>query len=233
MNINQVIESLPLTVKEITARGKRIVMILNDDNDNETAFVFFYAMKGRLSFVEGKYTQLVFIFNRDDEEKRVYYEEVRPIGFVKYITTVEELYDIFKNIGPDYLRGEVSLELFTSLVKNKRIKDKKIGEFLMNQRYASGIGAYIRSEVPYDCHLSPHRTCSSLSDNRIAKLYNSIIKIITEAYEKGGLSAYTYLDPYGNPGKFVAKVYGNKIKEIVTEKDKQDRTIWWCPTIQK
>jgi formamidopyrimidine-DNA glycosylase len=224
---------LPLVVKEIAARGKRIVMILNDDNNNETAFVFFYAMTGRLSFVKGKYTQLVFIFNKDDEEKRVYYEDKRPLGFVKYITTVEELYSIFKNIGPDYLRGEVSLKLFSSLVKNKRIKNKKIGEFLMNQKHCSGVGNYLRAEILYDCNLSPHRTCSSLSDSRIAKLYVSIMKIIIEAYEKGGLTIGDYHDPYGNPGRFVAKVYGNKSKEVITEKDGQGRTIWWCPSTQK
>lgn len=61
-------ESLPLT-KEISA------------------FVFFYAMTGNLSFIKCKYTQITYIFIKDDEDKRT-------LGVVKYITTVEELYEI-------------------------------------------------------------------------------------------------------------------------------------------
>lgn len=121
-------ESLPLT-KEISARGKRIVIILTDE---ESAFVFFYSMTGNLSFIKGKYTQITYIFIKDDEEKRT-------LGFVKYITTAEEPYEIFKNIGPDFLRGEISLELFTSIIKSDKLKNRKIGEvlvFILNVRFS-------------------------------------------------------------------------------------------------
>lgn len=209
-------------------------MILNDSEDEETAFVFFYAMTGSLSFIKGKYTQITFIFDKDGIEKRLYYEDKRTLGFVKYITTVEELYEIFKNIGPDYLRGEVTLELFISIIKSDKLKNKKICEFLLEQKYTAGIGNYIRSEVLFDCHLSPHRLCSTLSDNRITKLYISIIKIITESYQAGGLTIGDYKDPWNNPGRFVPKVYGKRDDpRVVSEKDGNNRTIWWRPDKQK
>lgn len=229
-------ESLPLTVKEISARGKRIVMILNNEEDEESAFVFFYAMTGSLSFIKGKYTEITYIFTKDGEEKRLYYEDKRTLGFVKYITTVEELYEIFKNIGPDLLRGEVSLELFTSIIKSDKLKDKKIGEVLMRQELFSGNGNYLRSEILFDCSLSPHRLCSSLSDNRITKLYISIIKIITASYKAGGLTIENgdYRDPYGNAGKYETKVYGKKNDpRVIREKDSTGRTIWWRSDKQK
>ena len=229
-------ESLPLTVKEISARGKRIVMILTDKEDEETAFVFFYAMTGSLSFIKGKYTQITYIFTKNDKEKRLYYEDKRTLGFVKYITTAEELYEIFKNIGPDFLRGEVSLELFTSIIKSDKLKNRKIGEVLMRQELFSGIGLYIKVEVLFDCSLSPHRLCSSLSDRRITKLYISIIKIITESYKAGGLTIENgdYRDPYGNTGNYEPKVYGKKNDpRVVREKDSTGRIIWWRPDKQK
>lgn len=236
ININLVEESLPLTVKEVSARGKRIVMILNNEEDEESAFVFFYAMTGSLSFIKGKYNQITYIFTKDGKEKRLYYEDKRTLGFAKYITTVEELYEIFKNIGPDFLRGEVSLELFSSIVKSDKLKNKKIGEVLMEQKHFSGIGNYIRAEVLADCSLSPHKLCSNLSDRRITKLYISIIKIITASYKAGGLTIENgdYRDPCGNAGNYEPKVYGKRDDpKVVREKDLTGRTIWWRPDRQK
>ena len=119
-------------------------------------------MTGNLSFIKGKYTQITYIFIKDGEDKRT-------LGFVKYITTVEEPCEIFKNIGPDLLRGEVSLELFTSIIKSDKL-NRKIGK-VMEQKHFSGIGLYIKCEVLFDCSLSPHRLCSSLSDRKINVFY--------------------------------------------------------------
>jgi formamidopyrimidine-DNA glycosylase len=121
---------LPLLLTEVTSRGKRVIFIHTNKDDEETAFVWFFCMTGRLSFIEGKHDQMIFTFSRKrsnggfEEKKTLRYSDKRPLGWLKYITTVEELHHIFKDVGLQYIPEEVTLDIFTEGIKRPNFKDK-------------------------------------------------------------------------------------------------------------
>lgn len=233
--------NLPLLLEQVIARGKRIIFVVTNSKGEDFAYVWFFAMTGSLSFVKKDHTQITFTVTKDGEKKHFYYEDKRTLGYAKFVTTGEELLDCFKNMGLDYMTGEVTLEMFTKEIKNKRRKNALIAAFLLSQKPYIGIGNYARAEILLEAKISPYRKLEDLSDDDIEILYNSIHKILQKAYKCGGLTIGDYFDPHGRPGRFKPKVYGRKdIPEVVHEpfgpkpKGKTDtrRTIWYNPEIQ-
>ena len=241
---------LPLSIDEIVDRGKRIIFVTNNKHMQDSAFVFFYAMQGYIRFKECKHDQMVIILSRKkkngslEECKRLYYGDVRFLGFIKYCTTPEQIIDIFKSIGPDYSKGEVTLNMFKEKLSNKRIKTKKIADFLLDNKQGSSLGNWMRAEILYIACISPYRELKDLSKKDIKRLYKAIIRICEESYAKGGLTLHSFRDPYGNDGNYKALVYGRKKddngEKITHEKfgsepkGKTDnrRSIWYCPAVQ-
>lgn len=233
--------NLPLLLEKVIARGKRIIFVVTNSEGEDFAFVWFFAMNGSLSFVKGNHTQITFTFTKDDEKKKLYYQDIRTLGYAKFVTTGEELLDCFKNMGKDYMTGEVTLPLFAKEFKNKRRKNTQIAAFLLLQKPFLSIGNYARAEILLEAKISPYRKLEDFSDDDIKILYDSIYKILRKAYRCGGLTIGDYFDPYGRPGRYKPHVYQRKdIPEVIGEKygpkpkgnNDQRRTIWWNPTVQ-
>jgi formamidopyrimidine-DNA glycosylase len=239
---------LPLLLEEVYPRAKRTNFICTNSKDEGSIIVFFYAMQGRLCFKHRGKPQIILTFSKkvDGKMKEVetlFYEDNTRLGFVKYATSVESIDDIYKGIGPDFTNGGVTLEEFTVGVNNKRIPYKTVAEFLLEQKRFSGIGNYLRAEILYDAKISPYRELQDFTDESIEILFNSINKIMKLSIEKGGMTSQTYLDPFGEPGKFEPIIYGmakdiegfevisEKIGKVPKGKDNR-RTIWWCPDVQ-
>ncbi len=215
-------------------------------------------MTGRLCFKHRGKPLIILTFNKNkpylNGEKNksynkkdniiLYYEDSRTLGFVKYAISEEEIEDIYKDVGPDFMKDEVSLEYFTQVIQNKRIKTKQIGDLLLEQGKFAGIGNYLRAEILYASKISPFRELKDLTDKDIKTIYKNIIKIVKESADKGGMSFKDYLNPYGDMGDFECKVYGRETdphgNEVVSEKigtppkGKKDtrRTIHWVPEVQ-
>jgi DNA-formamidopyrimidine glycosylase len=240
---------LPLIVTDISARGKRIIFVLCNEKGESSALVWFFAMTGNLRFKVTKYNQmsLTFCRKRDDgsfeECKELHYSDIRTLGFVKYAVTEDEIRDIFKNIGPDFLLGEVSLPYFKQVLRNKRIRNKWIGALLLEQDKVSGIGMYIMNESLFRARISPYRILNELSDSDIEVLYESIMAVMIESYKAHGLTIGDFYDPFGNPGQYITDVYGHKHDQegnpVTHEKygpvprgTDNRRSIWWVPAVQ-
>ena len=87
----------------------------------------------------------------------------------------------------------------------------------------------------------PIRPAGLLKPKEVAKLFRAIKKILAEAIKKQGSSADTYVDAYGQPGKYLPflKVYGRKGKPCFKCKAKikaislGGRGTTFCPKCQK
>lgn len=250
LNLKNMKKDLPLQIKEIFSRGKRINFLCENSKKEGSVFIWFYSMTGRLCFEHRGKPLIAITLNKDldmneDDEIILYYEDSRTLGWVKYAIADEEIDEIYKDVGPDFLRDEVSLEYFTSIIRNKRIRSKEIGELLIVQRYFSSIGNYLRAEILYMCKISPFRTLENLTDRDIKMLYDKTIKILKESTQKGGMSFRDYINPDGEKGNFECKVYGQDTdplgNEVVGEKigtppkngKDSRRNIWWVPKLQK
>jgi formamidopyrimidine-DNA glycosylase len=144
---------------------------------------------------------------------------------------------VLKAVGPDLLSENVSFEIYNEVISQKRIKNKQICSFLLEQKYFSGIGNWVRAEVLYKCRIAPFRTLESLSEDNKKSLHSVSIQILNEAYSKKGLTISNYIDPEGEFGTYNVKIYmkekdpeGNEIiRSVFSDK----RTMHWVPEVQK
>ena len=171
----------------------------------------------------------------DDREFKLYYNDVRRFGNIS-ILNPDEFEKKKKAIGHDLLSEEIPYEKWEEVLTRKRLKNKQICDFLMAQKYFSGIGNYLKSEILYRSKIRPDRVLPELTLDERKKLFSISIKTIKESYEKGGMTIRSYYRPDGQTGNFVPLVYGRKkdpyTNKVVKETFKDKRTTHWVPKIQ-
>ena len=109
-------------------------------------------------------------------------------------------------------------------------------KFLMNQRYTSGIGNYLLSEILYAAKINPWLTLEEISDSDIIKIYENACRISMSSYLSNGVSVRTYKGIYEDKGEYTfnLKAYAQTNNpRIVSENGPHKRTIWWDPNRQK
>lgn len=207
-------------IKSVFSHGKKVFWGFEGP-----AIEFSFGMTGSFSLEKNKHSRIEFCF----EEQKIYFTDIRKFGNVRLLPKIILT-------GTDPMKPGFDLSLFQSILKNK--PNKKIGEFLLDQKYICGIGNYLRAEILYDAKISPWRLISTLSLTEIDLIRKSIIKIITDSWNQGGatISTYRNLNGIGNYSNFF-KVYKKKLDPnnfpVLRELDETNRAMWWCPAIQK
>lgn len=218
----------------VTSRGKKIIFHFDKEKYEPFRFVSGCGLNGHWSLTQSDYTAIILVF----EGIMAFYEESGIGGnFSVCLYPSPEYEHIFKDVGPDLMTDEVTPQIYYDIIKRKRISHMKICDFMMEQKYMSGIGNYLRAEILYKCRISPHRQLSSLTDTDIYNLYQFSKLTIFKTYRSNGLTIQSYVDPNGLIGTYSCFCYGRKTdsegNEIITEKDNQKRKIHWCPNVQK
>lgn len=172
--------------------------------------------------------------------KKLYYDDQRRFGTLKFIDSKQELNKKLKSIGPDILNEHIEPSEWLKIFKSKNVKNKNIVKVITNQNIISGIGNYLKAEILYKAHISPHRIVETLSDSELIKLYKASKNCIRESYNAGGTSLQNYSDVDGKMGNYGLELevyrqkydkHGNKVKAEKIGKDSQ--TTYWVPAIQK
>ena len=108
---------------------------------------------------------------------------------------------------------------------------------MMEQKYMSGIGNWLRAEILYKSRISPFRKLSELSDVDIQNLFRDSKHTIMDGFSLNGLTIQDYKDLNGNIGKYECLCYGrntdnfgNKINNQT--QDRTDRRYHWVPELQ-
>ena len=88
----------------------------------------------------------------------------------------------------------------------------------MNQKFYSGIGNYLRSDILYDANISPLKKLDKLTNKEIQNLFKSIVKIMN----------WNYKMRKSGKGKFLIykRKYTNKKEKVKTHKLK-GRTVYF------
>ena len=216
-------------------------------------------MEGCWSKQSNAYTNLhVYLGDYNYEQKQYiisdmyYFNDVRNFGS---FDVFEDLTQVWKKHGPCLLTTALveqgllnadtlsvhqvitNREEWIKGTHNKRIKTKHICVYLGEQKWASGVGNYIRAECLYRAKICPFRTLESLTNEELTLLYQKIMLQMVLSYQHKGLTIKSYWDPSGNKGVCPLQVYNQKVdpfgNEVVKEKSKDKRTMHWCPSIQK
>lgn len=209
------IEQLPSKIESIKNKGKFIYMTLK--NKNILGIKLNY---GHLQQDIGKQSHVHFITSKGT----FYLDDQRNFATLE-VMDEESLQEHLDKIGPDLLHEEVSpIEFETVARKHPKIK---IGAFLLEQKYFSGIGNYVRAEALYRAKISPFRLIKDLSDEELKLILKEVIYILKEAFHQ--------LKDHGK--HIVKKVYSQKEtpkgEEVVREKLGAARNVYWVPSVQK
>lgn len=248
----------PLLVKTVRPRGKLIIIECLNRNRETIYMVSQLGMEGKWTQTKTKHSNFtIYLGSYDwDKEKytvdeKWYFDDSRHFG---HFNIYSDLNEIIKKHGPCLLTTSLvckglknltdlrdyqsiaTIEMFTEKIKNSRIKNKEICVFLMEQRYFSGIGNYLRSEILYKSELNPRKTLGSMTDEDINGLYETIISQMILSYGAKGLTIKSYWDPEGRKGRCPLEVYnrdhdpmGNPVEKF---KDKTGRMVHWVSSVQ-
>ncbi len=240
------------SIVNIRRRAKLVIIDLSNGN----SLVIHLKLTGQLIYQgeDEKSTRAIFYF-RDSKlskgEKRrgtrpfsdktqLVFNDVRKFGYFKLIPTAK-LEDFFKaqKFGPEPLDEDFTLDRFKEILKRK--SKGKIKPFLLDQSNIAGIGNIYADESLFEAKILPTRIISTLKEDEIKNLYNSIKKVLNEAIKYKGSSFDSYVDSLGEEGNFAprVKVYrrtGQKcyrcdgiVKRIVLG----GRGTHFCPKCQK
>ena len=213
-NFDKLLKKMPSKIIALKNKGKFMYMELEDNYILGIKLNYGHLVEefGKQCHIEFKTSKGIF-----------YMDDLRNFGTLTVLTetTLEKQ---LKSIGPDLLNEEVNYEDFYEKVK-KHPKNK-IGEFLINQKYFSGVGNYVRCEALYDAKISPFRLNKDLKDEEIKDIFKCTKNVLQKAFKS--------LKDDGK--KFVKKVYKQsftpKKEEIVRDKLEKTRNIYWVPSVQ-
>lgn len=223
----------PLFISRIFSRGKKILFECDDSEENRVTLVSALAMAGRWQYEKGKHSGIELKFS----DFSCYFDDQRHFGTFYVCLNEEILKDVMKGVGPDFLTEEISFESYNDVLSNKYVQKKEICGFLLEQKYFSGIGNWVRAEVLYESRIAPNRIISTLSEEEKRKIHYFSIKILREAYQVRGLTIMNYIDPEGEYGTYEVKVYSKEKDpfghDVVRNVFKDKRTMHWVPALQK
>jgi len=169
------------------------------------------------------------------------FDKMKEIGpdLLSTVYPLQEIHPKVKERLPPEFTTPVTLKRFANEIKSPRRSQMELCRFLMEPKYISGVGNYLKSEILYRAQLHPNRVLGSLTDKEIETLLQVALKTISEAYQHGGLTHGTFLDPDMRKGTFPVFVYkragtldpnGYPIRSIKT---KDGRTSYFVAEIQK
>lgn len=105
---------------------------------------------------------------------------------------------------------------------------------LMEQKYISGIGNYLRSDIMYNARIDPKKITGDITDDELTRLYNSSKLVIKNAYDSMGARG-DYVDLFGNYGKYEHLAYGRSYdslgNKVESFNDKNNRKVWYVPAL--
>ncbi len=182
-------------------------------------------------------TRIIFTF---DDGSKLFFNDMRKFGWCKVLTN-EEINAIYKkDYGLEPLDENFTVEYL--LEKAKRIPNRNIKQFLMDQTIAAGMGNIYTDETLFDAKISPLRKIKDIKISEWKNLISSMQKVLTLGIKYGGTTDSDYVNIDGKKGGMqdYLKVYhrhnqfcpnscGGKITQIRIG----GRGTHWCPNCQK
>lgn len=184
------------------------------------------------------YTRAIFHF---EDGSVLFFNDLRRFGYLKLLEkdaegNIAEL----KKLGPEPFSDEFSAEYM--MRRAAKIPNRKIKQFITDQEIISGVGNIYVDEALFYSKISPLRLVKEISLTEWKILRENIRKALELGIKYGGSSEETYVDAFGNQGKFNehTKVYrhtgkpcphncGGEIKRIALG----GRGTHYCPACQK
>lgn len=191
-------------IRGIRRRGKFIVI----DLDAGYCFVVHLGMTGKLLLggTPGRHTHAV--VNLDRGVLR--YEDPRQFGRLE---VSHGLPARLEKLGPEPL--EVTIVEFAARLKRRKARIKSV---LLDQHFVRGVGNIYADEALFRAGIHPLAIAARLRPERVQRLHQAVVEVLTEAIQKGGSSISDYVDAEGRRGffQFEHRVYQRTGEPCVT-----------------
>jgi formamidopyrimidine-DNA glycosylase len=162
----------------VRRRGKFLILTLDE---GARYLVVNPMLAGRLQHVRPqvkrrKRTYLVLSLS-DGRELR--YTDARSMGKC-YVTDNADSVPGLRELGPDALDADLTLEVFLQRMRRHR---GQIKGTLCRQSFVAGIGNAYADEILFRAHIYPFRRSAGLSEEERARIYWALREVLTEAVE--------------------------------------------------
>ena len=187
-------------------------------------------------FLPKKHNHVELVF----ENFKIIYNDPRRFGFFQLIKSNSDLVKRFNHLGPEPFDKNFNLNYVYNFFKGK---NKDIKNFLLDQKFVSGIGNIYASEILFLSKVNPFRKAKLLSKKECQKIIINSRKILLKAIRMGGSSIRDFKDTLGLKGGFQNefKVYQQEGREcknvgcsdLIRKKIISNRSTFFCDSCQK
>ena len=171
---------------------------------------------------------------------KLIYNDPRRFGYFSIFNNKIDLKKKFSHFGPEPFSKSFNLNYVINYLKKK---EKNIKNFLLDQKFVSGIGNIYASEILFISKINPFRKAKSLTKDECKKILLYSKLVLKKAIQKGGSSIRDFQNTNGKLGNFQKyfKVYqrenlkclnkgcSGKIKKKFISK----RSTFFCNNCQK
>ncbi len=147
-------------------------------------------------------------------------------------------------LGPDVLDSSVTVETIEARLSSPRYRNRRLGNFLTEQRFVAGLGNYLRCEILFWSGLAANIRPADLDGAQRHQLAENILALPRQSYRTGGITntldaARKLLDAgatfeqarfhvFRRAGKPCYRC-GNTIEKITSG----GQACYWCPGCQQ
>ena len=174
------------------------------------------------------------------EKIKIIYNDPRRFGYFLTFNNKLELNKKFLHFGPEPFSKSFNLKYILKYLKNK---EKNIKNFLLDQKFVSGIGNIYASEILFNSKINPLRKAKNLNKSDCKKiLFNSKL-VLKMAIKKGGSTNQNFKNVNGKTGSFQKnfKVYQRenlqcvepRCRGLIKKKIISNRSSFFCNYCQK
>ena len=238
-------------IKKVNRFSKYLILIFKDN----TGFIIHLGMSGTIHLCDinkkNIFTNTSFYHSPILPKKhnhieiqfdkiKFIYNDPRRFGYFLTFNNKIELKRKFSHFGPEPFSNSFNIEYITNYLKKK---EKNIKNFLLDQKFVSGIGNIYASEILFISKINPNRKAKSLTKYECKKILLYSKLILKKAIQKGGSSIRDFQNINGKMGSFQKdfKVYQRenlnclkpKCKGIIKKKFISNRSSFFCNFCQK
>ncbi|BBA78998.1 formamidopyrimidine-DNA glycosylase [cyanobacterium endosymbiont of Rhopalodia gibberula] len=233
-----------VTVNGWERRGKYLLGRLKKESGENGGFLGIHLrMTGQLLWLnqlepQQTHTRLRLFCGKDKELRFV---DIRTFGRLWWVPpnqNPEIIITGLKKLGPEPFSEEFSLGY---LIEKLRISQRNIKTLLLDQGIVAGLGNIYADEALFKSGIRPTIMAKNLNHKQLQKLRRSIIEVLKEAIEKGGMTFSDFRGLTGTKGNYgrIAWVYGRtgescRVCGIAIERLKLGgRSTHFCPQCQR
>ena len=239
------------SIKKVKRFSKYIILVLDDN----TFCLIHLGMSGTIHLLKknslNQKTNTSFYHNPylpkkhnhvffEFDNMKIIYNDPRRFGYFKLLKNRNNLENFVKKYGPEPFSTRFDLKYLKKYFCNK---EKNIKNFLLDQKFVSGIGNIYANEILFKCKINPKKKAKFLNTNDCIKIIKYSKIILNLAIKKGGSSIRDFKNTVGRDGSFQDKfkVYNREsenclssgCKGIIKKKFITNRSTFFCNFCQK